>query len=101
MCAYLDDNTVVKLNGNTFTKTDRTPTCDILCTTAKCSSCKSYRANVRAIYASWVKRSNRCIDEYSSSSHMNETYLRTPEKKAKLTHLKKRTKRAERKLNAC
>ncbi len=40
--AYLDENTVVKLNGEVYNKTIRTPTCEILCKTVKCCTCKSY-----------------------------------------------------------
>ena len=96
--AYVDDNTVVKLNGETYTKTVRTSKCELLCKTAKCSSCKSYRVNLRSMYASWTKRSQQVRpDEDSSSSHTNDRYLNTPEKKSKIDSLKKRARHAEKK----
>ena len=56
--AYVDDNTVVKLNGETYTKTVRTSKCELLCRRAKCSS---YRVNLRSMYASWTKRSQQQV----------------------------------------
>ena len=54
--AYLDENTVVNVNSKLYTKTVRTPECEVLCNTVKCSVCKCYQPNLRSIYSCWVKK---------------------------------------------
>ena len=79
-------------------KTVRTCSCELLVLDAKCSSCQNYRSNLRAMYSKWSKRqvaaeSVQMSD--SSSSHTNDRYLNTPEKKMKVDDLKKRVHAAE------
>ena len=92
--AKVDDYSSVYLNGVTYPVTVRTSTCELLTTYPKCSSCKCYRSNLRAMYSAWSRR--RSLDEVSdTSSHSNERYMNTPEKKAKMNRLKDRTRAAE------
>ena len=46
------DNYITEINGETYTSTVHTSDCELLCSSIKCSLCKSYRANLRAIYNS-------------------------------------------------
>ena len=85
VAAYVDDDTC--------TKTIRTGDCELICPTPKCESCKSYRANLRSMYNRWSK--HRAFDGSDTSSHTNDRYLNTPEKKAKLDGLRKRVYAAE------
>ncbi len=92
--AKIDSHASVSLNGVSYPDTVRTENCELLTTSAKCSCCKSYRANLRAMYSAWCKR--RSVKEMSDSSgHSNERYLNTPEKKAKMQNLKDRSRAAE------
>ena len=66
--------------------------------TVRTCSCYNYRSNLRAMYSKWSKRqavagSVQMSD--SSSSHTNNRYLNTPEKKMKVDDLKKRVHAAE------
>ena len=85
IAAYVDDDTC--------TKTVRTGDCELICPTTKCESCKPYRANLRSMYNRWSKQ--RAFDGSDTSSHTNDRYLNTPEKKAKLDGLRKRVHAAE------
>ena len=92
--AKIDSHASVCLNGVSYPETVRTEKCELLSTSVKCSSCKSYRANLRAMYSAWCKR--RSVEEMSDASgHSNERYLNTPEKKAKMQNLKDRSRAAE------
>ena len=76
-------------------KTVRTCNCELLVSDSKCSSCQSYRSNLRAIYSKWSKRQAENVQISDSSSHTNDRYLNTPEKKMKADDLKKRVHAAE------
>lgn len=97
--ARVDHYSNVILNGTLYSETVRTTSCELLTNFAKCTSCKDYRPNLRAMYSSWSKR--RSIEELSdTSSHSNERYLNTPEKKAKMSKLRARSRDAEKQLKA-
>ena len=86
IAAYVDDlNTV------------RTTECELLCTSIKCASCKAYRRNLRAMYNRWsAKQSGNLSSEIiDTTSHVNDRYLNTPQKKAKIYALRKRAHIAE------
>ena len=85
VAAYVDDDS--------YTKTVRTADCELICPSTKCESCKAYRANLRSIYNRWSKQ--RGFDGSDTSSHTNDRYLNTPEKKAKMESLRKRAHNAE------
>ena len=91
VAAYID-NYAVELNGERYTNTVHTSNCELLCSSLKCSPCKAYRANLRAIYNRWSKRSS---DGSDTSSHTNDRYLNTPQKKAKINALRNRMHAAE------
>ena len=91
--ALLDNYAPVVLNGEPFTETIRTVACEMLVQGVKCSSCKSYRATLRKIYSRWSSREPSSFTE--TTSHVNERYLNTPEKKAKMMKMKKRVHSAE------
>ena len=85
VAAYVDDDSNAK--------TVRTADCELICPSEKCESCKAYRANVRSIYNRWSKQCG--FDVSDTSSHTNDRYLNTPEKKAKIDGLRKRGHNAE------
>ena len=77
--AQLDDYASITLNGDTFNKTVRTTSCEIICDAQICTPCKSYRAALRAVYHSSIKRAT--LKSTVIQNHTNKRYLRTPEKK--------------------
>ena len=83
----------IAVNGEHYRATVRMGSCEMVSTSQKCTSCKSYRDTLRAMYNRWCKR--RTCDLSDTSSHSNERYLSTPEKKAKMSKLKQRVRVAE------
>ena len=92
--ATLDDYASVELEGQLYAKTVRPSTCEVLIEDgAKCTSCKNYHAILRKIYAWWSARQSEQISD--TRSHVNERYMNTPKKKAKLDKMKKCVHEAE------
>ena len=91
IAAYVD-NCTTEIGGEIYKSTVRTSDCELLCSSVKCPSCKAYRANLRAIYNRWAKQSS---DGSDTSSHTNDRYLNTPQKKAKIGALRIRMHAAE------
>ena len=86
------DNKIVCFLDTTYPgEAVRTTTCEILSPFTKCSSCKNYRANLRALYHRFRKKEER----RDCSIFVNERYLNTPQKKAKMMKLKQRVRVAE------
>lgn len=85
IAAYVDDDC--------GTKTVRAADCELISPSMKCDACKSYRAILRAMYNRWSK--HRAVDGSDTSSHTNDRYLTTPEKKARMDGLRKRVHAAE------
>ena len=94
--ASVDHYASVTLNGEHHHVTVRTGSCELVGKSQKCSSCKSYRDTLRAMYNRWCKR--RTCEMSDTSSHSNERYLNTPEKKAKMSKLKQRAHMAEKEI---
>jgi hypothetical protein len=93
-CAAIDDTIPVKIKDETYTRTVRASTCELLVAAsgARCSSCRSYRNQLRATYSRWVKKSP------TLKKFGNNRYLSTPQKQEKLKGLKDRAVSAEREL---
>ena len=89
--ASVDHYASVTLNGEHHHVTVRTGSCELVGKSQKCSSCKSYRDTLRAMYNRWCKRR-------TCECHSNERYLNTPEKKAKMSKLKQRAHMAEKEI---
>jgi len=77
-----DGKVAAYVDSDTCPRTVRTVDCELLSPTTKCQSCKAYRANLRSMYSRWSK--HRAFDESDTSSHTNDRYLMTPEKKRRL-----------------
>ncbi len=77
---YLDENPV-KFKGKKYPQTLRTVNCNTFAI-GRCGSCVKYRPNLRSIYKQWSKSCTANV-----SSHCNERYLNTPEKKEKSSKL--------------
>ena len=84
---------VAYVDEDSSSKTVRTTDCEFVCTGVRCQQCAPYRCNLRAIYSRWSK--GRSCDGSDTSSHTNERYLSTPEKKAKMATLRKKAAAAE------
>lgn len=93
VAANIDQYAPVTLNGEHYRVTVRTGSCELVSKSEKCASCKCYRDTLRAMYNRWCKRCTRDLSD--TSSHSNERYLSTPEKKAKMCKLKERARTAE------
>ena len=91
------DNCSVALNGQLYPITVRTSSCEVISTSEKCTACKAYRSTLRAMYHRWCKRSTCELSD--TSSHSNERYLNTLEKKAKMSKLRVRARAAEKKVD--
>ena len=57
--AAIDESIPVIINGKTHSRTVRTNSCQIVVAVSdtRCSSCKSYRNQLRATYSRWLKKS--------------------------------------------
>lgn len=93
VAAILDEYAPVLLNGDIFSQTVRTSTCELLTNGVKCQPSTTYRVKLRAMYS----RMNSCKSASLSAttSHVNERYLNTPEKNARMENMKKRVHAAE------
>ena len=95
VAAYVDKAASVELNGQTFGATLRSTKCQLLTSASKCSVCVAYRDSVRSMYHQWLKSSRKQSLCGSTSSHVNDKWLRTPERREKVQKLKKRVRSAE------
>ena len=91
VAAVNDRSSSVVFKDERYSATVRSADCQILTSATKCSQCASYRTNLRSSYHKWTKRNL----SPSSSSHVNDRWLTTPERKQKSTELKKRARSAE------
>ena len=87
--ARLEKDFQVILNGDVYHQTIRTATCSLLVSQGKCSSCKSYHPQLRAMYSRWSKK------PAVSAKYTNIRYLNTPQKKRKMKELQVRAHTAE------
>ena len=99
--AYIDDNAPILLsNGEYREATIRTSSCEILVNSAdSCSLCLSYRSTLRAMYSRWNKKCALIAStstEVDVSSHGNERYMSTPERKEKMRKLKMKVRESDR-----
>ena len=84
--AFIDNCAPVLLNGEHFSQTIRTSACELLVHDVKCP-CKAYRATLRVIYNRWSSHGSLKVTD--TTSRVNERYLNTPKKKAKMKKLKR------------
>ena len=90
--ASVDNNARVFWKGNHCTKTVRRADRQMVSRTVKCDSCLKYRSTLNSIYYRWSKG---CSKNSDTSSHTNERYMNTPEKKKKFLNMKTRMRSAE------
>ncbi len=92
--ALVDDYAPLVVNREVLTKTILTVKCELLLdgNSMKCTARKTYRATLRTLYNRYSHRSSDSISDISS--HANVRYMNTPEKKAKISKLKKRAQSA-------
>ena len=92
--AFLDTSGPVMLNGQRCPTTVRSAECQVLTSALKCPQCVSYRNTMRAMYHRWQKRKSSS-PIHSTSTHTNDRWLTTPERKIKTSLLKLRVRSAE------
>ena len=82
--ASIESGFPLLLNGEVYTSTVRTTTCDILIRGAKCDSCHDYRAQLCTMYSRYKK------NKRSKSRYVNNRFLTPPLKDEKLQQLQER-----------
>ena len=92
--AFLDTSGPVMLNGQRCPTTVRSAECQVLTSALKCPQCVSYRNTMRAMYHRWQKRKSSS-PIHSASTHTNDCWLTTPERKIKTSLLKLHVRSAE------
>ena len=98
--AFIDDFSPVEINGEVFLRTVRSAECEYLVRDARCDSCKSYRANLRALSSRHKQQAlSTPTKRTSTSSHVNFRYLNTPEKAKRLANCSTEAKVAKKKVN--
>ena len=92
--AAIDKAIPVKISDRMYSRTVRSNSCQIVVAvgSVRCSSCKSYRSQLRVSYSRWVKKSP------TLKKHGNNRYLNTPQKQEKLKSLQTRATNAEKEL---
>ena len=84
--AFADNYFFVNLNGETYPRTIRTTACELLVHGTKCVACKQYRSTLRSLHSRKLKLPKS--DTTAVSSHSNIRYLKTPERRKRMTSLK-------------
>ena len=79
--ARVEKGLCVEANGNVYLQTIRTTSCSLLVGQGTCSSCKSYRPQLRSMHSRFTKKSA------ITAKYANNRYLNTPQKKGKLEKL--------------
>ena len=91
--AFIDSFFPICVDGEKHERTVRAASCEMLVHEQKCSSCKGYRANLRALASRGKQQAattpTKCTN---ASSHVNFRYLNTPEKTARLASCSMRAK---------
>ena len=96
--AFTDTTYPVFLNGEVYPRTIRTTACEILVHGPKCEACKKYRSSLRSLHSQWVHQLKTNSENHTAvSSHTNYRYLRTPQRKERMSKLRAevKTKRNE------
>ena len=87
--AYVDSYCPVTLNGETYPKTVRYSSCEMVVGGAKCPSCVTYRNSLRKSYHRWLKQKSLSPRRrQSTSSKTALRFLNTPEKTERYTQLR-------------
>ncbi len=80
--AFTDAYAPVDLNGEEFPRTIRSQSCELLVHGSKCEGCSKYRSTLRALHSQWS------CQQRSLSRHTNDRYLRTPQRKERMSQLR-------------
>ena len=84
--AFADDYFCVNLNGETYPRTIRTTACELLVHGIRCVTCKQYRSTLHSLRTRKLKLPKS--DTTAVSSHGNIRYLKTSERRKRMTRLK-------------
>lgn len=101
LVAFVDRNAVVQLDGNNYAETIRVSECQLLIgTSKKCQNCVAYRSILRSMYHRWLKQQSKSPSSQvvSSTSHANDRWMCTPQRKEKVSKLKSRMRLCEKKV---
>ena len=87
--ATLDECSDVSLNDDTYCRTLRTVSCEMLVPNGKCSACVSYCATLRKMYNRWQESlASTPTRHTNTSSRTNFRYLTTPQKRKRMGSLR-------------
>ena len=92
--AHLDTAAPVTCDGTLYMSTVRRCDCEILTTDVRCVTCKAFRPSLRKICLRTSGRSSSAVTD--TTSHVNVRYMNTPEKREKISKMKRRVSAAER-----
>ena len=91
--AFTDSTCPIILNGEMYSHTVRTTACEILVHGPKCEACKKYRSTLRSSHSQWVQQLKSDAEKHTAvSSHTNFRYLRTPQRKERMSNLRAEVK---------
>ena len=88
LVAFTDDYCPISLNGETYDSTIRTVRCELLVSGVKCEACKDYRSTLRSMCHRHDTHVQGSTSSSAVSSHTNYRYLKTPERKERMSNLK-------------
>ena len=87
------------LNGETYSQTVRSSSCELLIHGAKCSSCVAYRDPLRVLFNRWNKwKSHSPTKQTDPSSRTPFSNLSTPERKHRFSQVRAKLKASENKI---
>ena len=89
--AFIDSYSLVHLNGESYAKTVRTISCEVLVNGGKCFPCKKYRPHLRALFSSWSAQKERKVSKFT-----NNRYLTATQQLDKMKQLQIQAQEAER-----
>ena len=92
--ARMDTAAPVTCDGKVYTSTVRRCDCQILTTEIRCVTCKAFRPSLRKMCLRTSERSSSAATD--TTSHVNVRYMNTPEKREKISKMKRRVSVAER-----
>ena len=71
--AFIDSYSLVHLNGESYAKTVRTTSCEVLVNGGKCSSCKKYCPHLQALFSSWSAQKERKVSKFTNNRYLTAT----------------------------
>lgn len=97
--AFLDTSASVVLNGEMYSQTVRSSSCQLLTHGTKYFSCTAYRDTLRVLYNRWKRRKSRSPSKQTNPcSRTPFSNLSTPERKQRFSQVRARLKASQTKI---